>query len=94
MLSVGCEIREDDVANDRIATDPEQWRALMALSDDRLLHAWREARTAYREARSQGDDLNNAHQWQTLIEGAAASRFGVSQHLERYRARYPAAILE
>ncbi len=82
------------MASDRITTDPEQWRALMTLSDDGLLHAWMEARAACKEARSHGNDLSNAQQWQTLIEGAAASRFGVGQHLERYRARYPAAVLE
>ncbi len=82
------------MANDRITTDPEQWRALMALSDDGLLHAWKEARTSCKEARSQGCELDNAQQWQTLIEGAAASRFGVGRHLGRYRAQYPAAIFE
>ncbi len=82
------------MASDRITTDPEQWRALMALSDDGLLHAWKEARAACKEARSQGCELDNAQQWQTLIEGAAASRFGVGRHLERYRAQYPAAIFE
>jgi len=87
-------MRESNMANDRITTDHEQWRALMALSEDGLLHAWKEARAAYREARSQGNDLNNAQQCQTLIEGAAASRFGVGRHLERYRAQYPAAIPE
>ena len=82
------------MANDRITTDPEQWRALMALSDDGLLHAWKEAQAGCKEARSQGNDLNNAQQWQTLIEGAAASRFGVGRHLERYLEQYPAAIPE
>ena len=82
------------MADDRITTDPEQWRALMALSDNGLLHAWKEARTACKKARSHGNDLNDAQQWQTLIEGAAASRFGVGRHLERYRARHPAAIVE
>ncbi len=94
MLSAGCEIREDDIADDRITTDPEQWRALMALSDDGLLHAWKEARSACKEAWSQGNDLSNAEQWQTLIEGAAASRFGVGRHLERYWTKYSAAIPE
>lgn len=82
------------MADDRITMDPEQWRALMALSDDGLLHAWKEARTACKKARPQGNDLNNAGQWQTVIEGAAASRFGVGRHLERYRAQCPAAMLE
>jgi len=82
------------MASDRITTDPEQWRALMALSDDGLLHAWKEAWAACKEARSQGNDLNNAEQWQTLIEGAATSWFGVGRHLERYLAQYPAAIPE
>ncbi len=82
------------MASDRITTDPEQWRALMALPDDGLLHAWKGARAACKEARSHGNDLNNAEQWQKLIEGAAASRFGVGRYLERYRAQYPAAILK
>lgn len=82
------------MANNRITTDPEQWRALMALSDDGLLHVWKEARAACKDARSHRNDLNNAEQWQTLIEGAAASRFGVGRHLERYLAQYPAAIPE
>jgi len=82
------------MADDRITMDPEQWRALMALSDDGLLHAGKEAPAACKEARSQGNELNNAQQWQALIEGAAASRFGVGRYLERYRARYPAAMLE
>jgi len=66
----------------------------MALSEDGLLHAWKEARAACEGVRLQGNELNAAQQWQTFIEGAAASWFGVGQHLERYRAQYPAAILE
>ena len=74
--------------NERNTTDVDQWRALMALSDDGLLQAWKEAGDLSAAARSQGEGLNDAILWETLIEGAAASRFGVGRHLDCYRARY------
>ena len=76
------------MADDRRTADPEQWRALMALSDDGLLRAWKEARDACGMARLQATGLDEAVMWQTLIEGAAASRFGVGRHLDRYRAKW------
>jgi hypothetical protein len=84
--------------NERRTTDVDQWKSLMALSDDELLQAWKEAKDNCGLARSQGARLQDARlqdtgvadaaSWETLIEGAAASRFGVGRHLERYRARY------
>ena len=76
------------MTDDRSTTDPEQWRALMALSDDALLLAWNQADAACQAARRQGAGLHDAMLWRTLIEGAAPSRFGVGRHLERYRRRY------
>ena len=73
---------------DRRSTDPDQWRALMALPDDALLAAWKQASDACDAARAQGNGLHDAALWRSLIEGAAASRFGVGPHLDRYRARY------
>ncbi len=65
----------------------------MALSDEGLLQAWKEAKdirelARSQDARLQGAGVADAASWETLIEGAAASRFGVGRHLERYRARY------
>ena len=61
----------------------------MALSDDKLLQAWKEAEDACATAQSQRMGVDDAARWKTLIEGAAATRFGVGQHLDRYRAKYP-----
>lgn len=72
--------------NDRHQTDPEQWRALMALPDDALLRAWQQADADCALARRQGEGVHDAILWRGLIEGAAASRFGVGPHLARYRA--------
>ena len=74
--------------NDRVEADPDQWRALMGLPDADLMSAWHQATQACELARRQGSDLDAALRWRTLIEGAAASRFGVGQHLDRYRAAY------
>ena len=76
------------MTHDRKTVDPEQWRALMALSDDKLLEAWREARRTCQAAQTQPDGLHEAVMWENLIEGAAASRFGVGYHLELYRIKY------
>lgn len=74
--------------SDRVEADPDQWRALMNLSESELMHAWHQASQACELARLQGSDLHATLLWKTLIEGAAASRFGVGQHLDRYRAAY------
>lgn len=79
------------MADERTTTDPQQWRDLMALPDDALLMAWNEARVACDAARAAGDGHGEAASWQGLIEGAAASRFGVGGCLDRYRARFPVA---
>jgi hypothetical protein len=72
--------------NHRIITDPEQWRALMSLTENDLLLAWKRAQESCETARRQEIGLADAMLWETLIEGAAASRFGTGQHLRRYRA--------
>ncbi len=77
------------MASERITTDPQQWRDLMALPDDALLQAWADARAACVAARDQAAGQREAALWRGLIEGAAASRFGVGGCLERYRARHP-----
>ncbi len=77
------------MANERTTTDPQQWRDLMALPDDALLQAWAEARAACDAALAQSAGHREAALWQGLIEGAAASRFGVDGCRERFRARYP-----
>ncbi len=77
------------MASERTTTDPQQWRDLMALPDDALLQAWADARAACAAARDQAAGQREAALWQRLIEGAAASRFGVDGCLERYRARHP-----
>ena len=79
------------MADERTTIDPQQWRELMSLPDDALLQAWNEARTACAAARSEEPGYREAARWQSLIEGAAASRFGVGACLDRYRARYPDA---
>lgn len=76
------------MASERSTIDPEQWRALMTLSDDDLLEVWRVARDACETATSQAVGVDAAAAWATLIEGAAASRFGVGRHFEQFRTRY------
>lgn len=77
------------MADERTTTDPQQWRDLMSLPDDVLLIAWNEARAACDAARTEGEGYKEAESWQGLIEGAAASRFGVENCFDRYRARFP-----
>ncbi len=74
--------------SDRVEADPDQWRALMSLPDADLMNAWHQAAQACELARRQGSDMHATLLWKRLIEGAAASRFGVGQHLDRYRAAY------
>ena len=79
------------MADERTTTDPQQWHDLMSLSDDALLMAWNEARAACEAAGADGREQRDAASWEGLIEGAAASRFGVGRCREHYRARFPDA---
>ena len=82
------------MADERTTTDPQQWRDLMSLSDDMLLMAWYDARLACDAAHAEGEGCREAALWQGLIEGAAASRFGVGGCLRLYRARFPESRIE
>jgi len=77
------------MADERTTIDPQQWRELMSLPDDALLQAWNEARLACAAAHPEEPGYRDAARWQTLIEGAAASRFGGGACLDQYCARYP-----